>query len=195
MRMFGTGVAVVLALFARSAAAQPPPSAATVLANVQQFYANANQLTSRFRQTVTNATFHASKTSEGELWVLKPAHFRFDYRTKGNGHVIVTRSFIFEVPSQPSAPYKQLLFVVDPSDWHVTESIVIDTSGNTNAFRFLSPDLTATVDHSWFQVNPSSLPTYRLVQLNQTGPAASSGSAVATPTANPGPATSPGHTP
>jgi outer membrane lipoprotein carrier protein len=69
-------------------------------------------------------------------------------------------------PKQPSAQYKQLFFVVDPSDWHISESIVIDSNGDTNDFKFFDSELTSTVKAQWFQVNPSSLPTYKVVVVN-----------------------------
>jgi len=239
MRKLGNRVGVmVFVLMTSVAAAQSPPNPATVLSNVQQFYANANQLTAYFRQTVTNAAFNTSKISDGQLWVLKPSDFRWDYMAKRNGNVVITKSFVFDgttlwyidhankqivqnqlqssvlpaavlfltggsalssqfsvalntsgkyggqaalvlelTPNQPSAQYK-LLFVVDPSNWRVKESIVIDSNGDSNDFSFYTPNLTSTVKPSWFQVNPASQPTYQLVQLNQAGLAGGSGSAV-----------------
>lgn len=221
---------MVLATFLAigAAGAQPArPSAATVLANVQQFYANASHMTAQFRQVVTNATFGTTKASDGKLWVAKPVQFRWDYLEKKQNVVTVAKTFAFDgttlwlvdhenkqilqnqvqssvlpaavsfltgagnlamqfnvalsasgtyggksatvlelTPKQPSAPYKQLFFVVDPADWHISESIVIDSSGDTNDFKFFHSDLTSTVKARWFQVNPSSLPTYRLVVVN-----------------------------
>jgi len=74
-------------------------------------------------------------------------------------------------PKQPSAQYKQLFFVVDPSDWHINESIVIDAQGNTNDFHFYSPDLQSPIAAQVFRVDPKSLPTYQLQQI-QAKPAA-----------------------
>jgi len=209
---------------AAGASAQPAtPSPAVVLANVQQYYANANQLTARFRQIVTNATFNTTKTSDGTLWVAKPAQFRWDYAQKKQGRVSISKTFIFDgqtfwlldhnnkqivpaqtqnsalpaavsfltggssltsqfdvalntsgtiggtnatvlelTPKQPSAQYSKLYFVVDPSNWRVKESVVIDSSGDTNTFKFYAPNLASTVRPQWFQVNPSSLPRYTL---------------------------------
>jgi len=94
-------------------------------------------------------------------------------------------------PKQPSAAYKQLFFVVDPSDWHVSESIVIDSNGNTNDFRFYSPDVTSPVKASLFQVNPASVPTYRLVVVGSGGSGSGSGPPALGPTA-PAPSTATG---
>lgn len=88
-----------IVLAAASVAAAPPPvavSAASVLAHVEQRYGKANQLSASFRQTVTNATFQTSKTSDGRLWVLKPSSVRCDYLARRGGAVVVTKSFLFD---------------------------------------------------------------------------------------------------
>jgi outer membrane lipoprotein-sorting protein len=239
MKKLATVGALVLAvLMTGAAAAQSPPSAATVLANVQKFYANASKLTAAFRQTVTIATFSISKVSDGKLWVVKPTFIRLDYMAKRSGNAVVTKTFAFAgttlwivdhdnkqiiqshagssalpvavsflsggtalssqfkaalhaqakdfvlelTPNQPSAQYKQLSFVVDPSNWRVKASIVVGSNGDTNRFDFYTPDLTSAIKTSWFQVNPSNLPTYKLVQ---PAPAPSGSAARATPTTNP----------
>ena len=88
-------VAVWIAL-AGGADAQPAaPTASTVLANVQQYYANTSQLTAGFRQVVTNATFGTSRASEGKLWVAKPSSLRFDYLQKTQRGDSVSKSFVF----------------------------------------------------------------------------------------------------
>ena len=211
--------------------AQPASLAPTVvLANVQRYYVNANQLTAQFRQIVTNATFNTTNTNDGTLWVAKPAQFRWDYAQKKQGRLSISKTFIFDgqtfwvidhnnkqivqaqtrnsslpaavsfltggsnlgsqfnvalntsgtiggsnatvlelTPKQPSAQYTKLYFVVDPSNWRVKESIVIDSSGDTNMFKFFAPNLTSTVKPQWFQVNPSSMPTYALVVAGAQG--------------------------
>ena len=213
--------AIVILLFAATAAAQPAPSASTVLANVQAFYANKHQMTATFHQTATIATYNATKSSDGQLWIEKPDSFRADYVARKGSVVTVTRSFISDgstlwvvdhqnrqvvqspvtstfsvpvawsfltgnpsalfnvtfnpsgafgaanatvlelTPKQPSAQLAKLFFVVDPTDFSVTESIVIDSSGNTNHFTFTNANFKATVRATTFQVNPASLPTYK----------------------------------
>lgn len=223
-------IATFLAI--RVAGAQPAqPSAATVLANVQQFYATASHMTAQFRQVVTYATFNTTKASDGKLWVAKPTQFRWDYLKKKQNVVTVAKTFAFDgttlwlldhenkqilqnqaqssvlpaavsfltgagslatqfnvalntsgtygskstmvlelTPKQPSAQYKQVFFVVEPSNWHISESIVIDSNGDTNDFKFFNSDLTSTVKPQWFQVNPSSLPAYKLVVVGNGSP-------------------------
>jgi outer membrane lipoprotein carrier protein len=238
------GCCLVSVVLAGASRAQPRPiatTAATVLANVQHYYANANQLTADFRQIVTNATFNTTKISDGTLWVAKPARFRWDYyKQDRRRQVSLTKNFVFDgqtlwmvdhdnkqivqsqvhnsalpaavsfligggnlasqfntaldttgrfaakdsvvlelTPKQPSAQYTKLFFVVDPSNWRVKESIVIDANGNTNTFKFFRPDLTAPIKPQLFQVKPSTLPSYALVVAGAQG---TSGSAQPPPT-------------
>jgi outer membrane lipoprotein carrier protein len=86
---------------AGSAAAAPTPTtavaptAASVVAEVQKFYAGIKQVSARFRQSVTNNTFGSTKTSDGSLWLMKPGKMRWDYvETKKGKNVVVKKSFI-----------------------------------------------------------------------------------------------------
>jgi outer membrane lipoprotein-sorting protein len=77
---------------ARVAAA---PSADEVVGKVQAFYATVNQLSAKFRQEFTNATFGDKKVSDGSLWIMKPGKMRWDYYSKARkGQVKVEKSFI-----------------------------------------------------------------------------------------------------
>jgi outer membrane lipoprotein carrier protein len=67
------------------------------------------------------------------------------------------------VPRRPSAQYKTLWLVVDPEDFRVKQSIVLEASGNTNHFRFFEPDTQRPVRDSWFEVDPSALRGYRII--------------------------------
>jgi outer membrane lipoprotein-sorting protein len=240
---------VATALEGGAAAQTSPPSAATVLGNIQQYYATASHLTAQFRQVVTNVAYSQTRKSDGKLWVAKPALFRVDYLAQAHGVVTVSKTFAFDgttlwlvdhqnkevlestpqgsvlpaavsfltggsglatqfnvvfdasgkfggsgavvlqlTPKQPSAQYKQVFFVVDPSNWHVSASIVVDSNGDTNEFDFYSPDLTSPVKNSWFQVSPTSVPTYKHVLVGNGG-GSGSGSAQASP--SPAPQTRP----
>ncbi|HVV88246.1 MAG TPA: outer membrane lipoprotein carrier protein LolA [Kofleriaceae bacterium] len=66
-------------------------------------------------------------------------------------------------PKQSSAQYKMLYLVVDPSNYRVKESIIVDGAGNTNHFRFYEPDFDATVKDSWFEFNEKAVKTYRII--------------------------------
>ena len=89
-------------------------------------------------------------------------------------------------PKHPSAQYKQISFVVDPSDWHINESIVVDSNGDTNDLKLYERDPQAAIASSLFQVNPTALPTYKLITNASSGsaapaPPASNGNAPGTP--------------
>lgn len=74
-------------------------------------------------------------------------------------------------PRAPSAQYKTLYLVVDPGNFRVKESIVIEASGNTNHFRFFSPDTKAAVKDGWFVFNEKQFKSYRVVEGNEAAPA------------------------
>lgn len=70
------------------------------------------------------------------------------------------------VPKKPSAQYKTLWLVVSRDNFRVTQSIVLEASGNTNHFRFFSPNFTKPVKDKWFVLNEKELSKkrYRLVE-------------------------------
>lgn len=53
-------------------------------------------------------------------------------------------------PRKPSAQYKKLYLVVSPDNFRVTQSIVENSEGDTNHFRFYEPNTTKTIKTSWF---------------------------------------------
>jgi outer membrane lipoprotein carrier protein len=60
-------------------------------------------------------------------------------------------------PKQANAGVTKLFFVVDPSDWHINESVVIESNGDTNDFHFYAPDVKTEVKASLFVVDPKKL--------------------------------------
>jgi outer membrane lipoprotein carrier protein len=82
------------------------------------------------------------------------------YGTKGDIVLKLT-------PKQPSAQYKNLYLVANSSDFHVKESVIIDSSNNVNHFRFFEPDFDSPIKDSWFEFNPASVPTYRVIDADQ----------------------------
>jgi outer membrane lipoprotein carrier protein len=90
-------ILLAVALACAPAAAQPaaaPAQAATVVDSVQKFYANINQVTATFRQTVHNAQFGTDKTSTGTVWLMKPGKMRWDYIEKKDNKDQLKKSFI-----------------------------------------------------------------------------------------------------
>ena len=80
-------------------------------------------------------------------------------------------------PKQPSAQYKNLILVVNPVDFHVTQSIIIDSSNNVNQFRFFTPDFEKPIKESWFEFSETSVKNYRIIDADQAGGGSGSGSA------------------
>ncbi|MBP6633740.1 MAG: outer membrane lipoprotein carrier protein LolA [Kofleriaceae bacterium] len=80
-------------------------------------------------------------------------------------------------PKKPSAQYKHLMLVVDPSNHRVKESVIIDSAGNVNHFKFFAPDFAKVMQASWFEFTPKSVPSYRVVDADAQAPAAGTGSA------------------
>ncbi len=90
-------------------------------------------------------------------------------------------------PKKPSAQYKNLYLIVAPSDFHVTQSIIIDSSNNVNHFRFYAPDFKTAVDAKSFEFDEKSVKNYRIVDADQQA----AGSNAGEPTLMPGPALAP----
>jgi len=91
-------------------------------------------------------------------------------------------------PKKPSAQYKNLFLVVSPGDYHVTQSVIIDSSNNVNHFRFYAPDFEKPIKDTWFEFDEKSVKNYRIVDADQQGNApAGSGSAIAPAPALPAP--------
>ena len=79
-------------------------------------------------------------------------------------------------PKQPSAQYKHLFLVVNPSDFRVKESILIDAANNKNHFRFYEPNFQPTFDKTKtfaFSTKAPAVKSYRVVKGDQPAPAPS----------------------
>jgi outer membrane lipoprotein carrier protein len=217
-------VAAVVTLAPLVAAPTAAPASATeIVDRVQQFYAGIKQVTALFSQTVTNETFGNTKSSGGNVWLMKPGKMRWDYYATKNS-VKVKKSFISNgtylyvvehdnkqvvkknlekdlmpvavsflfgkgdlkaeftpevdrsakygekgdivlklTPKQPSAQYKNLYLVVSPKDFHVSQSVIIDSSNNVNHFRFYAPDFEKEMKDNYFQFDERSVKNYRVI--------------------------------
>lgn len=91
-----TPAAAQVATVADTTVTQPSTAvkASEALDKVQQFYASIKQVTAQFRQSVNNATFGSTKTSDGTVWIMKPGKMRWDYLEKKKTEVEVKKSFI-----------------------------------------------------------------------------------------------------
>jgi outer membrane lipoprotein-sorting protein len=72
-------IALILGLVASRSADAAPKTAPQVLADVKKAYATVTDLSASFEQTVTNVTFGTTKTSDGQVWLRRPAKMRWDY--------------------------------------------------------------------------------------------------------------------
>jgi len=84
-------------------------------------------------------------------------------------------------PKQPSARYKSLYLVVSPKDFHVSQSVIVDSSNNVNHFRFFAPDFTKAIKDSYFEFDERSVKNYRVIDAD----APKDGAAVPLPPALP----------
>jgi outer membrane lipoprotein carrier protein len=221
----GAGILVSDTSAVRVAAAD---DANAVVDEVQKFYADIKQVTAKFRQVVTNATFGRSTTSDGKVWIQKPGKMRWDYyskKKKKNGKSVVetlktfisngTYLYVIEhqnkqvieknleknmlpvaitflygkgdlktdftaeldtskkygakgeivlklTPKTESAQYKTLFLVVNKDDFHDTQSVIIDSAGNVNHFRFYEPDFKTTIKNGLFKFDKKKVPNYRI---------------------------------
>jgi outer membrane lipoprotein-sorting protein len=73
------------------------------------------------------------------------------------------------VPKASSAQYKTLHLVVDPGNFRVKESIIVDGSGNKNHFRFYAPAFDAPIEDTVFQFSEKSpkVKAFRIIDGDQ----------------------------
>jgi outer membrane lipoprotein carrier protein len=56
-------------------------------------------------------------------------------------------------PKKPSAQFKDLYLVVDPENYRVKQSVVVNAGGDVNRFQFFEPDMATKVADTWFVFN------------------------------------------
>jgi outer membrane lipoprotein carrier protein len=94
-------------------------------------------------------------------------------------------------PKQPSAQYKHLFLVVSPKDFHVSQSVIVDSSSNVNHFRFYEPDFTTPMKDAYFEFNPLSVKNYRVIDADAPRDGAAPPAPPALPAVPPPPAPAP----
>jgi len=70
-------------------------------------------------------------------------------------------------PKQPQSSYKSILFIVDPKEYLVRESILVDSQGNTNHFAFDDLEVNGKVADALFKWTPPA--GVRVVDTGQLG--------------------------
>lgn len=86
-------------------------------------------------------------------------------------------------PKKPSAQYKNLYLVVAPDNYRVKQSIIIDSSENSNQFQFFAPNFDKAPKESIFEFSEASVKNYRIIDADQQ-----QGSGASAPAALPPPA-------
>ena len=67
-------------------------------------------------------------------------------------------------PKKPSAQIKNLYLVVDPTNFRVKRSVVVNAAGDTNQFSFYEPDLQKAVAEAWFKFDPKAAKGFREIK-------------------------------
>ena len=70
-------------------------------------------------------------------------------------------------PKKPSVQIKALYLVVDPTNFRVKKSIVVNAAGDTNQFAFHEPDFAKAVNDSWFKFDPRAAKGFREIKQSQ----------------------------
>ena len=70
-------------------------------------------------------------------------------------------------PKKPSAQYKNLYLVVAPDNYRVKQSVIIDSSDNSNQFQFFAPDFTKVPKETIFEFSEASVKNYRIIDADQ----------------------------
>ena len=69
------------------------------------------------------------------------------------------------LPKQPQSAYKSILFIVDPKEFLVRESVLVDSQGNTNHFTFDGLEVNGKVADAVFKWTPPA--GVRVVDMGQ----------------------------
>jgi len=94
-------------------------------------------------------------------------------------------------PKQPSAQYKNLYLVVSPKDFHVSQSVIVDSSSNVNQFRFFAPDFEKPIKDSYFEFDERSVKNYRVIDADASKDGLAGTGALVPPAAPPKPPAKP----
>jgi len=79
----------------------------------------------------------------------------------GKGDIVLKMT-----PKKPSAQYKNLFLVVAPDNFRVKQSVIIDSSNNTNQFEFFAPDFEKAQKDTIFEFDERSVKNYRIIDAD-----------------------------
>ena len=67
-------------------------------------------------------------------------------------------------PKTPSVQIKALYLVVDPTNFRVKKSIVVNAANDTNQFQFHEPDFVKPVNDNWFKFDAKAMKGFREIK-------------------------------
>lgn len=98
-------------------------------------------------------------TGQGDL--RRDFHAALDTKSKWGAK----GDYVLELtPKKPSAQYKKLWLVVDPSNFRVKQSVVLNSAGDTNEFRFYEPKTDEDIADTLFVFNAKAMKGYRKIE-------------------------------
>ncbi len=90
---------------------------------------------------------------------------------KDKSQLVPGASVVELAPKAPSASFKSVLLVVDPTAWTVTRSIVFVPSGDVTTYEFTNVNTKAKLDAKRFAIDLAKYPLYQVTKLPATKPA------------------------
>lgn len=107
-------------------------------------------------QVVVDAAFKTAELSSSIrfLWGEGRLADAFDAKLGDPAKHNAPGSNVLELTPKKDATYQRLVLILDPKTNHVTESILYETTGNTNRFRFESPKINTNLSAKVFEFTP-----------------------------------------
>ena len=127
------------------------PTPAVALANVEAHYDGTTLA------TVDHAHKHFEQLRTTAAVPLLLAFFAGAPPAQLAIHAAAGRDLVLDLVPK-TGPHLQ--WVIDPRDWHVKSSIVVEANGDATELDLFTPDDQAAVRPPWFVFDPATLPGY-----------------------------------
>lgn len=90
----------------------------------------------------------------------------FTIATPTDKSLLVPGANVVELrPKAPSASYKSMLLVIDPTTWTVTRTVVLAPSGEKTTYELTNVDTKAKLDAKRFTFDAAKYPLYTITKL------------------------------
>lgn len=117
-----------------------------------------------FRQTLAKSALPVAVTFLTGTGDLK-AEFNAAIDTSGLYNKTTPDDHVLKLtPKKPSVQIKALYLVVDPTNYRVKKSVVVNAAGDTNQFAFHEPDFAKAVNDNWFKFDPKAMKGFREIK-------------------------------